>query len=133
MASIIFLAITTKVLLSIGTILIQRLEQLTTVGHGLSLKTKRYSMTKRTHGWCMAGSIIGGKRYHFNESDGHLDTIYGNNIVVDHYVNWTLGIAEDDSHGYDQLFRWNELGDYDCSSLVVSALRQAGLDTGGAT
>ena len=73
-----------------------------------------------------------GKRYHFNESDGHLDTIYGNNIVVDHYINWTLGIAEDDSHGYDQLFRWNELGDYDCSSLVVSALRQAGLDTGGA-
>ena len=74
-----------------------------------------------------------GKRYHLDEIDGRLDAVFGNNIVVDRYVNWTLGIAADDSHGYDQLFRWNELGDYDCSSLVVSALRQAGLDTGGAT
>ena len=74
-----------------------------------------------------------GKRYHLDEIDGRLDAVFGNNIVVDRYVNLTLGIAADDSHGYDQLFRWNELGDYDCSSLVVSALRQAGLDTGGAT
>ena len=84
--------------------------------------------------WMMYGWLdYQGKRYHLDEVDGHLDSIYGNNFAVDRYVNWMLGIAADDSHGYDQLYRWGERGDYDCSSLVVSALRAAGLDTGGAT
>lgn len=44
-----------------------------------------------------------------------------------------MGIADDDSHGYDQAFRWGEYGDYDCSSLVVSSLQAAGYNTGWAT
>ncbi|WP_294359856.1 NlpC/P60 family protein [uncultured Senegalimassilia sp.] len=84
--------------------------------------------------WMMYGWLeYQGKRYHLDEVDGHLESIFSNSIVVDRFVNWALGIAADDSHGYDQQYRWNERGDYDCSSLVVSALRQAGLDTGGAT
>ena len=39
---------------------------------------------------------------------------------------WAEGIALDDSHGYDQRGRWGP--DYDCSSLVISAYKLAGLD-----
>lgn len=42
-------------------------------------------------------------------------------------------IANDNSHGYDQLKRWGP--DYDCSSLVITAYEQAGVKvkTAGAT
>ena len=46
--------------------------------------------------------------------------------VVEQAVNWAVGIAKDDSHGYDQLHRWGT-PDYDCSSLVISAYEQAGV------
>lgn len=35
--------------------------------------------------------------------------------------------ANDDSHGYDQQYRWGERGDYDCSSAVISAWETAGV------
>lgn len=40
-------------------------------------------------------------------------------------VEWALEIAKDDSHGYDQGSRWSP--DYDCSSLVISAYKHAGI------
>lgn len=40
-------------------------------------------------------------------------------------VSWAVGIANDDSHGYDQRNRWGT--DYDCSSLIISAWREAGI------
>lgn len=40
-------------------------------------------------------------------------------------VEWALMIADDDSHGYDQGTRWGP--DYDCSSLVISAYKHAGV------
>lgn len=46
------------------------------------------------------------------------------------YVEWAKAIAADDSHGYSQINRWGP--NYDCSALVVSALRQAGYATGAA-
>ncbi|MBQ9057936.1 MAG: C40 family peptidase [Atopobiaceae bacterium] len=51
--------------------------------------------------------------------------------VIESYIKWALDIAADDSHGYSQYNRWGP--DYDCSSLVISALEAAGLDTGYAT
>lgn len=48
-------------------------------------------------------------------------------------VNKAIEIAFDDSHGYDQLYRWGEKGDYDCSSFILTCLRFAGIDTGAAT
>lgn len=53
--------------------------------------------------------------------------------VIESAVEWAVGIAEDNSHGYDQDSRWGT--DYDCSSLVISAFEQAGVKvkTGGAT
>lgn len=49
------------------------------------------------------------------------------------FENHMLAIANDDSHGYDQIWRWGERGDYDCSSLVISCLRAAGFSTGSAS
>lgn len=35
--------------------------------------------------------------------------------------------ARDNSHGYDQTYRWGERGDYDCSSAVIQAWQNAGI------
>lgn len=46
-------------------------------------------------------------------------------------LQWAIQIANDQSHGYSQQNRNGP--DYDCSSLVLSAFRKAGADTGNAT
>ena len=35
--------------------------------------------------------------------------------------------ARDNSHGYDQQYRWGERGDYDCSAAVIDAWQRAGV------
>ena len=45
--------------------------------------------------------------------------------IIDNAVTRALEIAADDSHGYDQTSRWGP--DYDCSSLVISAFKKAGV------
>ena len=45
--------------------------------------------------------------------------------IIENAVARALEIAADDSHGYDQVGRWGP--DYDCSSLVISAFRKAGV------
>lgn len=44
---------------------------------------------------------------------------------VDIAVAWALKIANDAAHGYDQSNRWGP--DYDCSSFLITAWKQAGL------
>lgn len=44
---------------------------------------------------------------------------------IDTAVAWAVGIANDNSHGYDQGNRWGP--DYDCSSLVIQAYENAGI------
>lgn len=63
------------------------------------------------------------------EWDARIDGILKN--IVEEAVQWALGIAADNSHGYDQGNRWGP--DYDCSSFLTSAYRQAGLSIGGGT
>lgn len=48
--------------------------------------------------------------------------------VIEQAVNFAIEIANDDSHGYSQDAnkRWGN-PDYDCSSLVISAYKSAGL------
>lgn len=46
--------------------------------------------------------------------------------IIEKAVNWMIGIANDNTHGYDQGSRWSP--DYDCSSLVISAWKQAGVN-----
>lgn len=45
--------------------------------------------------------------------------------VVETAVNYAIDIANDNSHGYDQIHRWGK--DFDCSSLVISSYEKAGL------
>lgn len=62
---------------------------------------------------------------------GILDALQGGmgsvapKIVVELATQWAIGIANDNSHGYDQAHRLGP--DYDCSSLVASAWNHAGL------
>lgn len=47
--------------------------------------------------------------------------------IINDAVQYIINIAYDDTHGYDQIYRWNEYGDFDCSSLVISSWQQAGV------
>ena len=40
-------------------------------------------------------------------------------------IEWAVAIANDSRHGYDQRNRWGP--DFDCSSLVITAYKQAGV------
>ena len=42
-------------------------------------------------------------------------------------VRFLEALADDDSHGYDQEYRWGERGDYDCSAAVITAWERAGV------
>ncbi len=44
---------------------------------------------------------------------------------IEKAVAWAAATANDDSHGYNQGSRWGP--DYDCSSMVISAWKQAGV------
>ena len=46
--------------------------------------------------------------------------------VPESALQWAINIANDQSHGYSQQNRWGP--DYDCSSLVIQAYRQAGIN-----
>lgn len=45
--------------------------------------------------------------------------------AIDKAVSWAVKIANDDSHKYSQSTRWGP--HYDCSSFVISAYQQAGI------
>ena len=60
-------------------------------------------------------------RYYYNLLSQY-DT---NSNAIESAVQWAIGIANDNSHGYDQNNRWGP--DYDCSSLLITAWQQAGI------
>lgn len=45
--------------------------------------------------------------------------------VIDDYTDRAIAIAQDNRHGYSQANRWGP--DYDCSSLVITVLQDAGI------
>lgn len=47
---------------------------------------------------------------------------------IEKAVEWMEKTAKDNSHGYDQVCRWGEKGDFDCSGAVITALKKAGID-----
>lgn len=49
--------------------------------------------------------------------------------VIEGAISWAVAIANDDSHGYSQDANKRFAGvDYDCSSFVITAFKQAGVD-----
>ena len=47
--------------------------------------------------------------------------------MTERAIQWMEALARDDSHGYDQIYRWGERGDYDCSSAVITAWKNQGV------
>jgi len=62
----------------------------------------------------------------------NIGKLYAASVKLEQALQWAITIANDDSHGYSQSNRWGN-PDYDCSSFVISALKAAGFDVGGAT
>ena len=52
-------------------------------------------------------------------------TVEAASPVVEQAISWAISIANDNSHGYSMTSRWGP--DYDCSSFVISAFRNAGV------
>ena len=52
-------------------------------------------------------------------------------LYIKNYLAAAVAIADDNSHGYSQENQWGP--DYDCSSLVVTSLKAAGVPVGEAT
>ena len=75
-------------------------------------------------------SIYVSGRWYSASPSGVLGAATSTDRMVERYVQWAISIANDNRHGYSQAVRWGP--DYDCSSLVISALQNAGLDTGAA-
>ena len=60
-----------------------------------------------------------------------VNTVSASSAVVERAIDWAIAIANDNTHGYSQKVRWGP--DYDCSSFVISAFKNAGVDTGSAS
>ena len=63
---------------------------------------------------------------------GDISKVYAASEKLEQALQWAISIANDNRHGYSQSNRWGN-PDYDCSSFVISALKAAGYDVGGAT
>lgn len=48
--------------------------------------------------------------------------------TIEKATSWMEKTAKDNSHGYDQIYRWGEKGDYDCSAAVITAWVKAGVN-----
>lgn len=46
---------------------------------------------------------------------------------VEQAVKYMKDVANNNAHGYDQQYRWNEYGDFDCSSLTITAFQNSGI------
>ena len=46
---------------------------------------------------------------------------------IEKAVQQMEALARDDSHGYDQTYRWGQRGDFDCSAAVIQACENAGI------
>lgn len=57
-----------------------------------------------------------------------LKEMFGLDKRIEKSVSQMEDWAKDDAHhGYDQIFRWGEKGDFDCSAAIIEALERAGI------
>ena len=78
-------------------------------------------------GGVIANIGVGAINTIFDSAVEFIRKLFGNNSI-EKAVQWAIGIANDNSHGYDQAHRTGP--DYDCSSLITIALQKAGLGIG---
>lgn len=85
-------------------------------------------MRKRILGFIVSLAIVTGL---FTPVYG-ITKVYAASGKMEQALQWAVSTANDNRHGYSQKNRWGN-PDYDCSSFVISALKAAGYDVGGAT
>ena len=83
-----------------------------------------YVLNRTRHSWSKTTLFTNISYTNINSGGG---SVAPGGSGVEGAVQWAIGIANDDSHGYDQPTRDDGV-DYDCSSLVSTAFRQAGFD-----
>ena len=71
--------------------------------------------------------IIDGYAFTFDSRTGALQSQLR---TLARFVDELVKICSDNAHGYDQTYRYNQYGDYDCSSLTITCLKKAGFNTG---
>lgn len=87
-----------------------------------SIKTGHFEVQNECGAWIITNMIWDGSQTSFNTQGA---TAVSENADVEAAVLWALQIADDPAHGYDQPTRDGGV-DYDCSSFVSTAFRQAG-------
>lgn len=72
-----------------------------------------------------AGAVQQKRKEYANYWKTHLTLSDDSAEKIEKAITWMLKIAEDNSHGYDQSYRWGP--DYDCSSFCITAWQEAGV------
>lgn len=80
---------------------------------------KKFEMPANTGEAVCAGRAARGQRFY----DTYVNKITKAEKATRQMEAW----ANDDAHGYDQIYRWGERGDYDCSAAVIQAWQNAGV------
>ena len=91
------------------------------------MKTLKSKLTKKVYSVILAIAVIFSGLY----IPQNVKTIKAASATVESAIAWAIAIANDNSHGYSMTNRWGP--DYDCSSFVISAFRNAGVNVGSAT
>lgn len=82
-----------------------------------------YILNRTRHSWSKTNIFTKLSKKNNDSGGGSIAADEG----VEGAVQWAIDIANDDSHGYDQITRDGGV-DYDCSSLVSTAFRNAGFN-----
>lgn len=90
-----------------------------------------YLITIRADGYATSYSYVSEnmkliRQYNLEKYDTEKAEVNGMSAIekaVQQMETW----ARDDDHGYDQIYRWGEKGDYDCSSATIQACENAGI------
>lgn len=83
---------------------------------------KKFEMPSDTSETVCSSRAARGQKFYDNYVKSDLEE-----DPVEAYTSQMEEWANDDSHGYDQIYRWGEKGDFDCSAAVIQAMENSGI------
>ena len=92
------------------------------------MENKFFNKIKKATAVLACSAIVAGSGI-FTTSVPSANAAYSN---LQKAVNWAISIANDNTHGYSQTNRDGN-PDYDCSSLVIAAMKNGGIKVGNAS
>lgn len=90
-------------------------------GESLETLVELFELNYEQH----AGAVQPKRKEYANYWKAHLALDDDSIEKIEKAIAWMLNIAADNSHGYDQDYRWGP--DYDCSSFCITAWQEAGV------